>query len=51
MVKNVSPWLTLVASFLETPHIQCDAGVVVDDKQIEVVEHFKLYIYWIAEIS
>ena len=21
MVKNVSPWLTLVASFLDTPHM------------------------------
>ena len=27
MVKILSPWLTLVASFLETPHIRTQTGI------------------------
>ena len=51
MVKIVSPWLTLVASFLETPHIRTGVATVLglrtytyeSTKGLKL--YFVLYVY------
>ena len=42
MVKIISPWLTLVASFLETPHIQ--------DEYILIYASIAVHVYHMVEI-